>query len=216
MSYFVGMSPVEMQFIRVYVSALKRHYPVIRSVVDLMNPDGLGIQDFYKATTTAVALADMHDDFEQGLQSAKTNNKMRIRKVTESPTEDELADLFGLSFFKLITTAPADDNKKFSPQKLHEGWFSGKPDEWKNTLKAYKDAPTGKDNALTELLTECFNAFAKLFHKHDMFPHGFKPGFGKKLWPAESDFLDDQGDDAADDFDGDPFDWLFGDPDDDD
>jgi hypothetical protein len=214
MSYFVGMTPVEVQFIRVYVTALKRHYPVIRSVVDLMNPDGLGIQDFYNATTAAVAVDEMHADFEQGLQAVQKTNKMRARKVAASPTDDELADLFGLSFFKLITTVPATDSKKKVLPTTYEGWFSGKPDEWKNTLKAYKDVPANKENALNDLLTTCFNAFAKLFNKNNLFPHGFKPGFGKKMWPAESNFFDDQSDDAAEDFDGDPFDWLFGDPDD--
>lgn len=209
MSYFVGMSPVEMQFIRVYVAAMRRHYADLRTVVDLMDPAGLGVKSFYDATTAALQLNEMQDEFDKAIAGIQKKHQVKTGKSKPFPTEDDIADLFGLSFFKLITTqkTPATATQQ---TWLQNGWFSGKPEEWQKTLKSYKSATKDSSPALPELLTECFNAFAKFFHLYNTFPKNLPPNYGKKIWPkaAEDMYADYDDDDDTDDPDN-PFEWLF-------
>jgi len=205
MSYFVGMSPVEMQFIRVYVAALRRHYDELRTVVDIMNPDNLDVKDFYDATKVATALHELHEDFEARLIGVQRKHNLRHRVTKPTPTDDDIADLFGLSFFKLVATAEDDSPTVAAINK--NGWFSGKPDEWKNALKSYKNAPKNEEPNLPDLLSQCFSAFAKIFQMYNTFPDNQPPAFGKKIWPLKNDKLDEY--DEPDN----PFDWLYEDDD---
>lgn len=216
MSYFVGMSPAEAQFIRVYVAALRRHYINLRTVVDIMDPDGLGIKNFYDATNAALQLNALQDDFDAAIDAIQRKRQMKTGRVKPFPTEDDIADLFGLSFFKLITTQKTEPNA-LTKVVTQNGWFSGKPEEWQNTLKAYKNMPKGAVSDLPELLSQCFNAFAKFFHLYNTFPKGLPPNHGKKIWPATADDLYEEYDDYEEadvDEPDNPFGWLFDDEDD--
>ncbi|NDC55253.1 MAG: hypothetical protein EBZ69_00195 [Alphaproteobacteria bacterium] len=212
---FAGMSPAEVQFIRVYVNALRKHYDTIRTAIDVMNPDELNVEDFNTATRLAIKMRDLHADFDAAVRKLHRKHKTPIRQSKPVPTEDDLADLFGLSFFKLITKASVTD----TPAQFvipHEGWFSGKPNEWKNSLKAYKEAPKPTQSDLAaNILSQYLSIFSKFFHINATFNK--KPPFGgsKKIWPTEQDFFDDQLDDDDDEIDApeNPFDWLFGDDD---
>ena len=211
---FAGMSPVEVQFIRVYVNALRKHYDVIRTAIDVMNPKELGVEDFNVATRVAVKMNDLHADFDIAIRKLHRKHKTPTRPIKTIPTEDDLADLFGLSFFKLIMKASVTD----TPEQVvipHEGWFSGKPNEWKNSLKAYKDVPQPAQHDLPiNILSQYLSIFSKLFHVNDALNK--KPPFGgsKKIWPTEQDFFDEQLADDEIDAPENPFDWLFGDYDD--
>lgn len=199
-----GMSPVAAQFIRTYVTAMRQHYDTLKSVVEIMNPDNLGIRDFYSATQTAVALHEMQQDFDDDLRALQKKHKMRARTGSTSPTMDELADIFSLSFFKLITVKDSA-KKQDADTPWHTGWFSGKPNEWKNTLATYQTTPKDAAPPLADLMSECLNAFMKLFKtQQDYLP----PLHGKKIWPQNKYDLDD---DMDDDDDSSPFDWLFDD-----
>jgi len=214
MSYFVNMSPAEVMFIRVYVYALRRHYAALRTVVDVMNPDGLGVKDFHTATRLATNLAEMHGDFEASLLSLRKKHKFKSRQTVTGPTQDELADLFELSFFKLVTAQKAEKNNKTIVES-HDGWFSGKPEEWKNTIKTCKNLPPAEEDLIPDLLSECFNAMAKFFHLHSKFHKKFPPNSTKKIWPDITDELDDGDDDEVASPEN-PFDWLFDNDDDED
>jgi hypothetical protein len=209
MSYFIGMSPAEAQFIRVYVSALRRHYADLRSVVDIMDPDGLGVKDFYDATNTALYLNRLQDDFDTAVESIQKKHQLKTVRSKPFPTEDDIADLFSLSFFKLITT------QKSAPDALtktvtQNGWFSGKPEEWQNTLKAYNNISKDKMADLPDLLSQFFNAFAKFFYLSNKFSTNLPPHYGKKIWPLAADNMYEDYDDDEDDADepDNPFGWL--------
>jgi hypothetical protein len=212
---FAGMSPVEVQFIRVYVNSLRKHYDTIRTAIDVMNPKELGVEDFNKATRVAVKMHDLHADFDSAVRKLHRKHKTPTRPVKTIPTEEDLVDLFSLSFFKLITKASIAD----APEQLvipHEGWFSGKPNEWKNSLKAYKEVPKpAQSNLAANMLSQYLNIFSKLFHVNDKFNKNPPLGGNKKIWPTEQDFFDEYQDDDEIDAPENPFDWLFGDPDDD-
>lgn len=210
---FAGMSPVEVQFIRVYVNALRKHYDTIRTAIDVMNPKELGVEDFNTATRVAVKMRDLHADFDDAIRKLHRKHKTPTRPIKPVPTEDDLADLFGLSFFKLVTKASITDK----PEQFvipHEGWFSGKPNEWKNSLKAYKEVPKPTQADLAaNILSQYLSIFSKFFHINDTFNKKPPFGGGKKVWPTEQDFFDEYQDDETDAPDN-PFDWLFGDYDD--
>ena len=181
-----------------------------------MNPDGLGVQDFYTATRLATHLEELHADFDSRLRGIQKKHKMKSRRVAFVPTEDDIADLFGLSFFKLITTTKTDDADK-TTNKVPHGWFSGKPAEWYSTLKTCKGVIQKEEPPLPDLLSQCFNAFAKFFHLHATFHKKLPPSATKKVWPLSADDeLDDFYAHDQDDIDTpeNPFGWLFDDEDD--
>lgn len=213
MSYLLGMSPIEVQFIRVYVAALRHRYDELRVAIDIMNPQDLGVKDFYTATKVAHHMHKLQADFDAELRELHKKHKTPTRQIKQPPTEDDIVDLFSLSFFKLVTKAKtAADATTFAIP--HEGWFSGKPQEWKSSLKTYSDVPTA-ESALPNILSQYLNFFHKLFNTNKTFDKQ-SPHSNKKVWPLEQDFFDEYEDNDESDAPDNPFDWLFGDPDDDD
>lgn len=175
---FVGTSTVEMQFIKVYVVAMRRYYSALQAVIDMMNPDTLGVKDFYEATKIALEAENLHENFERQLSVWRKKHKVKMAAIAPYPNDDDLADLFSLSFFKLLRAPDAEEKQPVNAS----GWFSGNPDEWKMSVKAYKNAKdTDVVDELNNILSKCFNAFSKLFGQNTFFlppqPHG------KKMWP---------------------------------
>lgn len=206
------MSPSEVQFIRLYITTLRREYALLKTVLDLMHPDNLGVKSFTDATKLALGLAEMQQDFDSKIRRIQRKNSMRTMYLPPSPSLDELANLFSLSFFKLVTTADLPAGVKYS----NKGWFSGKPTEWKKTLWQYKDVPKDKTNKLPDLLTDFFTAALKFFPFDNKKWLSDKSNVTKKVWPPDTKnwgVYDDDIDDDSLDFD--PFDWLFGDDDED-
>lgn len=204
---FASMSPAEVQFIRLYITTLKREYYLVRSVMDVMHPNGLGVKSFTAATKLALGLAEMQQDFDAKLRGVQKKNSLRTKFVSPGPTLDELADMFSLSFFKIITTV---ENESAGKSYKNNGWFSGKPTEWKKTLYSYKDAPKNKAASLPDLLTEFFTTALKFFPFDNKTWLSNKSNLTKKIWPPDSkNWYDDIEDD--DDPSVDPFNWFFGD-----
>jgi len=199
------MSPFEMQFISVYVAALRRHYHELRTAIEVMNPRELAVDDFYTAAKIAAELRDLHENFEAQLLVLRRKHKFNLRSARPSPTEDELVDLFGLSFFKLMPPGAAITDGNAT------GWFSGKPQEWETSVKAYTAANKNEQSPANE-----FPAYFKFLAKLFLFDTPFvkkQPNSNKKLWPLAEDFNgydDDMWDNSFDN----PLDWLFGDTDD--
>lgn len=211
---FASMSPEEVQFIRLYVAALRREYYLLKSVIDIMHPDSLGVKNFAEATRVAIGLAELQQDFDAKIRQLQRRKKMRERPAHPGPTLDQLADIFSLSFFKLITTV---DTPKTGKLIDSNGWFSGKPTEWKKTLQNYKHVPKNKQQALPDLLTDFFAAALKFFPFDNKTWLSNQSHITKKVWPPDSKNWHDTDyeidDDAPDE--GGPFDWLFDDNDDD-
>jgi hypothetical protein len=215
---FSGMSPAELQFIRLYVTTLRREYYLLRSVMDLMHPTGLGIKSFTAAANMAVELDGMHKDFEAQLARVQKKDKLKKSNIPIGPTMNELADMFSLSFFKLVTV---EDTPETGKVKTDDGWFSGKPNEWKKTLQLYKNTPKDAGFSLPDLLSNFFNTLLKFFPSdlnHKTWHEG-PWGPTKKMWPpaneynADDQYFDDD-DDDEDDNGMSPFDMFFQDDDD--
>lgn len=213
---FAGMSQAEMQFIRLYVTTLRREYYLLRSVMDLMHPSGLGLKDFVEATRAALALDEMHKDFEGQIRRVQQKRKLRKVAGSSGPTTDELADMFSLSFFKLVTVT--EEPETGNSVKQDDGWFSGKPTEWKKTLALYKNTPKAAGDNLPNLLSNFLTTLLKFFpfepgHKNW---HEFPFGTTKKLWPPQGEYAEDEDDeqyfdDEDDEDDGmSQFDMFFG------
>jgi hypothetical protein len=146
------ITQAEIEFIRVYVRAMKREYHVLQSVLALMNPTDLGIRCVVEATRAAKELQEMQAEFEQSLHALSVKHRAKAKKIVESPTDEELADLFTLSFFKVVSPTPAG--------KKDEGWFSGEPEMLVEMFKTLQKADKTK---LPNLLSSYLNAAFKLF-----------------------------------------------------
>jgi|688.fasta_scaffold510189_1 hypothetical protein len=209
-----AMSPDEVQFIRLYIHTMRREYSLLRSTMELMHPSGLGVKSFTDATRLALGLAELQQDFDARLTQIQRQKNLRTVAVKTNPTVDELADLFSLSFFKLITT---NENAIGTNVVKNNGWFSGKPTEWKKTLTSYKSAPkdNNKPSSLPDFLTEFLNAALKLFPFDNKTWSIHNSGLTKKIWPPTTkDLYVEDDDQDFDPFGENPFDWLFGDEED--
>lgn len=209
---FAAMSVGERQFIRVYVQALQRDYDMFQSVAVLMNPDGLCIKNVGDATRVAYGLADLHDEFETQLRRIQKKFGGKAKTLAPvPPTMDELADVFSMSFFKLITTV---EKAEESVTQINEaGWFSGKPTEWKKTFIAFQAlAKNNPTPPMPKTLSDIFTAAMKLFQFHPKKWDGNPTPDAKKLWPPLSAHWPEN--DAAysdddDDSESGPMDWFF-------
>lgn len=200
------MSREEVQFIRLYITTLKREYYLLRSVIDVMHPTSLGVRSFTDATKLALGLAELHQDFEANLRRVQRKNNFPVKLPNTGPSLDELADMFSLSFFKLITTTK--DVSAGGKAKYTNGWFSGKPTEWKKTLHNYKDVPKDKKSTLPDLLTDFFTAALKLFPFDNKTWLSNQSNLTKKVWPPEPKDWYMEAEDEEDP-NVDPFDWFF-------
>jgi hypothetical protein len=133
-----NISKTEQQFIRTYVAAMKRDYYLIWSVLDLMHPEHLGIKEIVTAARLARELQLLQAAFDGKLLALQKKHKLKQKSFSlPEPTVDELAELFTLSFFKVITTTPKGGKK-------NDGWFSGEPESWKEIAHAVQSIDVNK------------------------------------------------------------------------
>ncbi len=210
------MSPTEIAFIKTYVAALRRDFSVLHTALALMRPDGFGVEDAATATRMAVELQHMHAEFDATLVATPSCKKFFKRTPAFAPSLDALADLFALSFFKVIATIKSDDHPSATKDA---GWFSGKPEEWKKMLMQIEQLPPSP----AKISSPIFNTFAKFFSYLDVFknfkpaddePLNFWPPYKSKSYPQEID--DDDDDYNMDIGGGNPFWPLFQEYEDDD
>ena len=143
------MSLLEATFIRAYVLAMKRQFPVLDLVIELMNPDGLAVKDVVHATNLAQALQNIGGTFEEAVQALclKHNFSERPPRRDPTPTLHELTELFTLSFFKVM--------KSTDHVKLDAGWFSGEPGSFhKNFVAHMLDPDSGPIDAIYKKMTD--------------------------------------------------------------
>lgn len=210
-----GMTQIEYDFIRAYVSAMRRDYHLLRSVLTMMNPDDLAIKSVTAATNLAIRAADLHNDFERRLGDvvSASKNNYYLKTVSDDPPVSVLADLFSLSFFTVAVKTDGDGNKA-------NGLFSGEPsalaemlqhlqqsnDTLKNSDAASQflillnmfGAPSG-DNALFEF----WNTVADMFKNgaglanYGNFGQVYEDGYDDH--DAEEEYEDDEDQDYEDD-----------------
>jgi len=149
------LSEAEVKFIKTYVSAMKRDYDVLASVLHLMDPEKLGVQCIVQATDLAYELQELHFDFDAGLRDVAGRHKFRHMPPKPSPTTDEVADLFTLSFFKVVETT--------SKGSTDDGLFSGEPNSWQEVFKSLQDA--SKHHKLKDMMSFYTKALFNLFPK---------------------------------------------------
>jgi hypothetical protein len=147
------ITQTEIEFIRVYVRAMKREYHLLHSVLALMHPEQLGMRCIVAATKAAKELQEMQAEFDQSVALLSTQHQMRVRKTADVPTADDLADMFTMSFFKVISPTPYG--------KKDDGWFSGEPGTLESLFKSLKKLEKDKlPNALATYFAAAFKLFA--------------------------------------------------------
>jgi hypothetical protein len=197
------LSMVEVKFIKTYVSAMKRDYDVLKTVMHCMDPEKLGIHCIVQATDLAYKLQELQFDFDAGLRDVASRHKFKHVLVKPSPTIDETADLFTLSFFKVI--------EKTVKGSKDEGLFSGEPDSWQAVFKSLQNA--NQHHKLKNLLSFYTKAMFKFFPKlpqndkyDDPLPFELPPGSFNTHSSYDSD--SDADDDEWPDDDEEPNNWF--------
>ena len=147
------MSPLEQDFIRVYVAAMRRNYDLIKSVLHLMDPAQAGITSVVDAALAAQQLREMQAEFDSTLHALQGTHNFRTRMFPPTPTFDDIADLFSLSFFKIVKTSMPGQPKKDA------GWFSGEPAAWGETIKSVLAI---KHSAIPKVLSAYIDVLKKL------------------------------------------------------
>lgn len=217
-----GMSQVEYEFIRAYVSAMRRDYYLLRSVLTMMNPDDLKIQSVTEATQLAIKAAELHGEFERQLSAVSAGKNYYAKPVSDDPPPSAMADLFSLSFF----TVAIKTSDKNNPTN---GLFSGEPStlaEMIQHVQQQNDNLKNSDVAGQFLLLlqmfstknntgifEFWNTVADMFKNgaglahYGNFGQAYEDGYGE--YEEEQDYADDEEyedddyDDEDDDFEDD-------------
>jgi hypothetical protein len=179
------MSPAERAFIKTYVAALRRDYSLLYTVFALMDPGQLAVQDVATATRVAVELQHMHAEFESCLHNIASCQKFFRRGPSFTPTFEELADLFTLSFFKILTSVK---KKHEAEKKIDVGWFSGKPEEWQTILKQIDKFHPVNESIQNDIPSSILGMFAKFFPqfknvKYSFDTDGLKDATLPNTWP---------------------------------
>lgn len=198
---YQGMSPEEVQFVKLYALTLKKHYDEFFNTLQMMRSE-IGVKCPTQAATLGRQLQVMGAEFEHSLALLATRHNARVRDLPKMPTTTELLKLLQVSFFKLV------DPKEDPPED--KGWFSGHPFEWDKTYKKIQQvqAPASPVPPLSALL----QSFLKLFNGGDLQINiNYIAGFPyKKLPPWSSDmhqkyddedyYADDENDDNDPDY----------------
>lgn len=149
------MSRQEAFFVRFYALALKRHFSLFVSALNMMRVTELGLKCPIEAARLARELNNLHADFEHTLMEITRNNRFRVKPDgVAHPTADEITQIIQVSFFKLV------EAEKKHPELSDLGWFSGHPLEWEKVWKQ----PSKPDLAGTGTIASALiNALANLF-----------------------------------------------------
>jgi hypothetical protein len=198
------LSPTAYLFMRTYITALRRDYDSLQAVLDLMDPENLGVCDALRASKMAIELKHSHAEFEKTLHATRSADKFFRRTITAGPAFADLAELFSMSFFNVLYSNKSIKASK-PADKIDAGVFSGKPEEWHSTLKALQNNPLPSD----DMFSACFSALSKLF-----------PKFGGFIWhnadvtkDATLNFWPPKPPDSLEE---DPFKWFSNDEDEED
>lgn len=165
------MSPDEWQFIRAYCYSVQKHYELMQTIRTLMNPDWLAVQCPTTATRLAKQLCSLQDDCDERLEelgakhAIKKFEKFKQKKVKA----EQVAEIFTLSFFKIVDPNLKNAFLSDSNMPTHDGWSSGHPSDWQQTLKAlseiYKQKAEQHDGPVGPFLQALLKLFAAMPNK---------------------------------------------------
>lgn len=134
-----NMSPDEWQFIRAYCLSVQRYYDLLHLARALMHPDWLAVKCPTRASKLATQLFDMQQDFCKQIEALDRGVKPKKRKKDSGASAEQVAEVFTLSFFKIVDPAT---QKVFLTDKgvpKHDGWSSGHPTDWQHTIRSLQE-----------------------------------------------------------------------------
>lgn len=162
------MSPDEWQFIRAYCYAVQRHYDLLQIIRVLMHPDWLGVKCPTTATRIAKELHNMQADCDSRLEEigAKHAIKPFEKFKPKKAKAENVAEVFTLSFFKIVDPHLKQAFLANSSAPKHDGWSSGHPTDWQQTLKSlneiYKQKVEQHEGPIGPFLQSLLKLFAAL------------------------------------------------------
>jgi hypothetical protein len=195
------MSKAEQDFIRLYVQITHKRFDALQTVLSMAHPDNLALTDIVKAAELTTELSRLQNGFEAKIQQLQIKHNIPSKKtIPAGPTNEQLADIVVMSFFKVVGVMNAASG--LVSKTKQNGWFSGKPKEWGTLLdKLSSDAA---DNHIDALLSTYMKSIAKFFPKY------YPPNNWSKLFPPPQQNFYEEDDYEEDDYeDGDEYeeDW---------
>lgn len=152
------MSPDELKFIRLYCFLLRRQYYEVKTVMSVMSPANLAVRSPVQASVVANRLTQFGRDFDAAIEQLKKKHKIKEKRVLHDEVSflNELADIFALSFFKVVAV-DADDADQITLVK--DGWCSGEPSSW-TTYVDLSAAP--QDDYQKTIMSQILNFFSAI------------------------------------------------------
>jgi len=155
------MSPDEWQFIKAYCLTVKKYYDALTLIRALMHPDQLAVMCPVTASRLALKLYELQKEQCDKIEALGTNKRKKF--AADKISDEDIADIFMISFFKLVD---GETKKVLVTDKglpSHDGWSSGHPADWQNTIKSLHEIHTANKlnkNVPTSLFLD---ALLKLF-----------------------------------------------------
>jgi hypothetical protein len=177
------MSKAELDFIRLYVQITHKRFAALQAVLSLAHPDNLALLDMVHATELVAHMERLQNDFDGQIQQLQLKHNIPSKRLPPAPpTNEQLADIVVMSFFKVVGVMNATNG--LMAKTKQNGWFSGKPKEWNDLFdKLATDLP---ENQMDSALSPYLKSVAKFFPKY------YPPGNWSKLFPPpQQEFYED-------------------------
>lgn len=136
------MSRDEFNFIRAYCAAVRRDFAALEIIFALQDPKELNVKCPFEATRVARGITALQKEYADAIadHGAKLLKKPKAQLAFYFvPSLDDIGYIFTISFFKIVDA----DTKQVIPTSFggprHDGWSSGRPEEWQQTLSALYD-----------------------------------------------------------------------------
>lgn len=125
------MPPHVVAFIKQYMQAARRDFDVFGCMAQLMARGGLEVECPARAARLALELQEEQFIFDEKIaeKAAHNNSYIRGRLQPVSMLDEALAQLLGISFFRVIAATV-----ELGPES-DKGWFSGHPTDWQTVLQ---------------------------------------------------------------------------------
>lgn len=160
------MSADEFKFIRLYCSAVRRDYYAVDTAISLTDPRELGLTCPFTITKLAIGLQGMYREYAH--KFADLGVKHFPDKLPTDctpmlvPSMDDIGSIFTLSFFKLVDSATKSSIVTSTNKAPHDGWSSGRPSDWKHSLKSLYEIQKQKP-ANVSVWSEAFHKLFGIF-----------------------------------------------------
>ena len=194
------MSPDEWQFIRAYCMTVQKHYDLITIVRALMHPDNLAVKCPIAASRSALKLHALQK--EQCAKIEALAPSKRKSYAYEKVRDEDIADIFMISFFKLVDgeTKKVLVTDKGLPN--HDGWSSGHPADWQSTIKSLQEIHAVSSPSPDVPMSLFLQALLKLFAK--------MPNNKIDIWEkSEKEEYEEYDEDEDDDYNDDPMSFFM-------